>query len=645
MRFLQSIITAFSKTSNQPTLAAGAPKQATRADAEPEEAGSTATVASLRSVRYPPHDPGLPLQAVKQLVAGQEEIINRLRLHAALPAKFESRFLQPVERVARHISSLPASREGLFAGPGGLFRACVELAFASYQAADGRIFSVKAGVEERHTMEVRWRYACFVSGLLWPLGTTLERLKVINGTGDQWAARITPLLDWEDAGASVYCAWPKEDVVVGPSPTGAALAMSIMGDANMQWLEDASPVLLSSILGIAAGNQDVRYQTAFEVVSTLWERIKRIERDRRPEAYGRLQYGSHLGPHLLDAMSRLLMSGKWRINDAKCGVYADTTGLYLHWPDTAADITRSAAELGLAGLPSSPAGLLSALTDADLIDANGNDVLHEIADDDGAICSAVRLRHPASLIPDFSVSAYATQRKVLLSAIKAADPLTTKAEENKPAAVPKKPAVAQAPIAPPAPGPDPFADQNDLPLQDESESGKDQTTVLGFLHELPAERMRPELDVTKDAPAQNKETPRPAKKDGTVKAAADKETAKTEAAQEVSYYELIPVSYRSQIKRKEGEILGRIVEMWKEHAPNKDLMGHEQGCAIAMDVLKTFTSNPPDVLLALSKAGLLYCHPSTPGKLVHEITPEGGKKRPYFVLSDFAAKAFGMRHA
>ena len=644
MRFLQSLITALSKTRTQPTLTAGTQKQETRADAEPEESGSAATVASLRSVRYPPHDPGLPLQAVKQLVAGQEEIINRLRLHAALPSEFDARFLKPIERVAQHISSLPASREGLFAGPGGLFRACVELAFASYQAADGRIFSVKAGVEERHTMEVRWRYACFVSGLLWPLGTTLERLKVINDKGDQWAARISPLLDWQDAGTSIYCSWPKEDVVVGPSPTGAALAMSIMGEANMQWLEDASQVLLSAILGISAGSQDVRYQTAFEVVYTLWERIKRIERDRRPEAYGRLQYGSHLGPHLLDAMSRLFMSGKWRINEAQCGVYADTTGLYLQWPDTAADITRSAAELGLSGLPSSPAGLLSALSDAGLLDANGNDVLHEIADNDVAICSAVRLRHPAALMPDFSLSAFASQRKVLLSAIKAADPLATKSEESKPAAVVKKPAVIAAPISPPAPGPDPFADQSDLVPHDDTEGGEEETPASSLVHEVPAESMRPERDVTKDALAQNKETPRPAKKEGTVKIAGEKENATTDSAQEVSYYELIPVTYRSQIKRKEGEILGRLVEMWKEHAPNKDLMGHEQGCAIAMDVLKTFTSNPPDVLLALSKAGLLYCHPSTPGKLVHEITPEGGKKRPYFVLSDFAAKAFGMRH-
>lgn len=493
-------------------------------------------------------------------------------------------------------------------------------------------------------MEVRWRYACFVSGLLWPLGTTLERLKVINGKGDQWAARISPILDWQDAGTSIYCSWPKEDVIVGPSPTGAALAMSIMGDANMQWLEDASPVLLSAILGISAGNQDGRYQTAFEVVSTLWERIKRIERDRRPEAYGRLQYGSHLGPHLLDAMSRLLLSGTWRINEAQCGVYADTTGLYLQWPETAAHISQSAGELGLAGLPSSPAGLLSALADAGLLDVNGNDVLHEIADDDGAICSAVRLRNPTALLPDFAVSSYASQRKVLLSAIKAADPLATKSEESKPAAVVKKPSVAKAPISPPAPGPDPFADQADLVPHHKSEGGEEVTPSPSLVHDLPAENTQPDRDVTNVAPAPNKETRRPAKNDESVRAADEKENATTDAAQEVSYYELIPVSYRSQIKRKEGEILGRLVEMWKEHAPNKDLMGHEQGCAISMDVLKTFTSNPPDVLLALSKAGLLYCHPSTPGKLVHEITPEGGKKRPYFVLSDFAAKAFGMRH-
>ena len=151
--------------------------------APPSGGRSTAHRASAPPVSvaniYPPDDQGLPLRSVEELLKGNLDLINRLRVHAATNEEdFDSRYIEPIRRLAAHINTLPGSPSSLFSGEAGLLRACLELGFVAFQASDGRIFTGNATVEARHKLEPRWRYICFVAGLMYPMGIPLSRMVV-----------------------------------------------------------------------------------------------------------------------------------------------------------------------------------------------------------------------------------------------------------------------------------------------------------------------------------------------------------------------------------------------------------------------------------------------------------------------------------
>ena len=115
---------------------------------------------------YPPVDPGLPAASTEAVVQSQADLLRRLRKIVSVDdAVFDERYLAPIRALAAEIHLLPASAHDEFAGPGGLFRLCLEVAVFSTQAADGRIFTPDENVERRHALEPRWKYACFLAGL------------------------------------------------------------------------------------------------------------------------------------------------------------------------------------------------------------------------------------------------------------------------------------------------------------------------------------------------------------------------------------------------------------------------------------------------------------------------------------------------
>jgi hypothetical protein len=137
------------------------------------------------ATRYPPRDPSLPVQPLGAIAGAQPELMAMLRLHAAVESGvFNGRFGAPIAQVAGRVNVLPGSVSAEFAGSGGPFRAALETAVAFFRASDGRIFSGALGVEARHLLEPRWRYLCFVAGLLFPLGRPLRQMTVIGAAGE-----------------------------------------------------------------------------------------------------------------------------------------------------------------------------------------------------------------------------------------------------------------------------------------------------------------------------------------------------------------------------------------------------------------------------------------------------------------------------
>lgn len=591
---------------------------------------------------YPPHDPGLPLSTASDLLSGQSALLRRIKVHAAhSESAFEVRFMGPLRRAAAYMGNLPATADSIYSGPGGAFRASLELAFAAFQASDGRIFTGGLGVEQRHLLEARWRYVCFLAGMLWPVGLTLERLVVTSPDGKVWSPRVGGLEHWAESGGirSVYCTWSNGAFKPGPSPTAGAIALSIIGEEPIQWLESGSPGLLTALIAIASGIRNDANSTAFDLVERMWERVADVETSRRPQSYGRLQYGAHTGPHLVDAMRALLDQGVWAIN--KDPLYVDSKGVYLLWPEAARPIQDRMTASGLHGVPSTAAGLLAQLENNGLIHTSAAaGPFVEVANNDGEIMSAVKLTKPSSLIEGYNPADFQKSRPVVMDEVVKADPLASvanAAQKKTQALAPK--AETSADLNPPVP---PAAGEDVLqptlvasePVAVEAVSAPAQKPealpkVAAPVPEKPqaATEKTPKVSSPAAAPAQ----PNP-----------ESSGIKATEGEEVRYADILPPEVLRSMKPYVAEQLGKLVRLCQAEATGTRKL--VTGLAVPMQVVKEVAANPFDFLRDLSVVGYLHVDPSKPGKLIQDVViPEGtANKVTCFVLSTVLTDKVGL---
>lgn len=589
-------------------------------------------------LRYPPADAGLPLGSVEQLLQIQDALIERTKLlTASRGERFDTKYGNPIRRMARTISTLPATQAGLYAGPGGLFTACMESAFFSCQASDGKIFTGSLGVEARHLMEPRWRYVCFLGGLLHPIGKTLQYCRVLDAQGNAWASRVEPILDWaQDHPSNVFCHWPKDSFEPGPAGATAMLIPQIVGEDNLRWLEEASPELITALTGIATGDRNDRWAIAFDCVSGMWSSLCAMEKARRPATYGAVQHGSHLASHLIDLMSDLVDRKAWVVNERV--MHADATGVYIEWPEGGDDMLSNAKKTDKQGMPMTTNGLMNALLETDLVvsdDAIG--FMREVVVEGGEIKPALKLKKPEAILRGYTTADFASCRPVTPEGIRKTDPIAqaeqaTKARQEvitKGNATPARPAPADTktlhhtaistPNMPPAPRADP------LP-----------STLLSEAH--------PEPEPKPPTAPEQQEAQAPAQK---IDVAANLEAVEPPINPEpvLKYSDILPPHLRrGKMPAAATELLGKLVKEWQEKAPNEHMRTVESGAAIALDMLKDFTANPVNFLEAMANAGLLYVPMETPGKKISDvIIPEGsGKKVRCFVISKGIASQLGM---
>ncbi|MDB5860183.1 MAG: hypothetical protein JWQ76_3872 [Ramlibacter sp.] len=565
-------------------------------------ADAVAPAPAALTLRYPPADPGLPLLAADAILAANEDLIARLRLHAAVsPAQLQERFLLPLRRLALSINVLPATAAGLFSGEMGLFRAALESAFYAFQASDGRIFTGAEGVERRHALEGRWRYLCFLAGLLHPLGRPLERLVVASADGRIWKRHIHGLDDWAAAQGvdRVFVSWGSchDADVPGPGAASLHLLPHIIGASNLQHLEDGAADLVGSLQQLALG-QPGSSPVAHQVVTNCWERIRRREALRRPQAYGRLVAGTHQAPYLLGAMRTLVRSGQW-VPNASC-LRADAAGIYLQWPQAAADLIAWGRHQGYQGWPGDPATLAALLAAAGIVHEHTSDLgLLQIRDPSGQWHQALKFVDPLSVLEDYVPQACAPTRPPSASGSAGVPQLGLAAD-----------AMRQQ-CRSPAPGPLPPAP---VPLP----KGRDAATGQAGL------------------------TP------GTVATAASAAPPASQLPPHASlestdsrHAALVPPELQKEISHAAHlELLGKVVQAWRERSEGCETLRRiDAGAAVALSFLAQHSRDVTTWVDAMARAGLVYAPPHTPGLRVQKIRiPEDGNSVAAVVLSNLACR-------
>lgn len=612
---------------------------------------------NVSSVVYPPRDPGLPVQDPSSLVADQTELVDMLRLHAASsPALFRTRFEDPIARVAAYINLLPGSANSSFSGAGGLFRAAVETAFSTFRASDGRIFTGSLGVEDRHRLEARWRYVCFLAGLLYPLGGALGSMSVVDANGRKWATELEPLTDFaaNNQVKHLFVSWLSDDNQLGPTTVTGTFALGIVGRENVEWLNEGSPALVQALVNIVTGSAVSKDLIATGLVKDMWLAVNGREMARRHQNYGKLTIGSNISPYLIDALIGLART-KWVMN--KDTMYADAKGIYLEWPGAAEDIIEFCNRKEYPGIPDTDAALLALLTSAKIVSAGVDGVaLCPIANADGVVASAVTLSKPGLILDDDqTLESVAAGRPVLMESVRAADPLagtTVNAPAPSTALATVRPIPTRAaPVLPEIDAHEVLLGQADT--EDPGEGGPsapavppDKNTSQSGEQANPAPATaRLPTPATAAAPASNPQNESAAKSVLRKQPARGSKDAALVEGAEVKYSDLLPQDVRSQLPPYHCEILGRLVHMWRSQSAGEMTMRRcEHGAAFELRILSSIAQDPTTFLTKLGEIGFLYVHPATAGKMIYPVpTAEGAQSTvTCFILANHTMRRLAL---
>jgi conjugal transfer pilus assembly protein TraI len=358
---------------------------------------------------HPPADPGLPAITVDAVVQSQRRLIERLRqlvTHRAEP--FDLFYLQPIVAVARYVHLLPASACEQYAGPGGLFRCCLEMAFHCRQAAEGRIFATTDSTESRHALEPRWRYAAFLSGLLCELYGPLSQAVVSDAQGRVWPKFMESLDTWvEQHGIERYfVCWHASSASGGSGAEGAAILGEIVPREQLAWLAAGAPEIVRDVFAIGLGQDAVHSPVLADLVHTVRELVLQAEAGTRRSRYGRLRVGHQLESHLLDALRSRVESGDWPLHNGAAGPWwFGEDGLYLAWPSAAEGVREHVVQLGLQGVPRSAFTLAEMLGKAGvLVPAADGQWLHKLLVSDPKLTdlpvyrTALRFKEAAAIL-------------------------------------------------------------------------------------------------------------------------------------------------------------------------------------------------------------------------------------------------------
>lgn len=310
--------------------------------------------------RYPPFDRGLPVVSPDDLIETQRELIDRIERTAGLtPSEFRERLLPVIHNLARYIHLLPATNTSHHRGAGGLFRMALEIGLYSLQIANSTIFASRGTIsnEAKFRLHPKWVYATFIAALCSDIYRPIVNMVVLDDAGEKWPQLMMPLYDWIRSKDKdrYFIVWNVQDEVdaVGWSQTSSAyLLNAVIPMSSLQYLNDDNTEIVATMTACVTGATQPGITNQLRlIVSSV--RNKVIERDIRSnsERYGTYTVGSHLEPHLIDAMRRLVRKKSWEVNVKGARVWYSSEGLFVIWQPAAREIISLLTEDNQAGIP------------------------------------------------------------------------------------------------------------------------------------------------------------------------------------------------------------------------------------------------------------------------------------------------------
>jgi conjugal transfer pilus assembly protein TraI len=182
-----------------------------------------------------------------------------------------------------------------------------------------------------------------------------------------------------------------------------------------------------------------------------------IDRDLRSnvDLYGKPQLGSHLERYLVDAMRRLVAQGKWVPNADKSRLWYGEDGMFVLWPQAAADMIELLHQDQLPGIPKASETIAEILAAAGVIGprADGSLLWDIFVSNAGASSSSLKVASPLLLLSATDAASTPLPRPLLKPADKATHSTPAQPQLWLPIAEP-----SSLPVAEPIPVPQPVGD-------------------------------------------------------------------------------------------------------------------------------------------------------------------------------------------
>lgn len=331
-----------------------------------------AVLPSNVSSTYAASDPGFAALPVDDLLAGESDLIARIKLcYGTDRLSFERDVLTLVRRYAAYVHLLPATADNYFSQPGGLLRLGLETAFFSLQGTDAHIFSGRMSISARRQLEPRWRHATFIAGLCCELHLLMSHLIVTDAAGETWPAFLQPLTDWLTTRSSerYFLRWRPQ--AIESRGLGLFVLPLVVPPGVIADLAEGNTIIVPHLLASISG---ISIYREHNILDELVRRSLALVIDRHlvasADRYGSPQYGSHLERYLVDALRRLSSrNSTWVPNREKSRLWFGEDGLFLVWPAAAEDIHQLLEGDQLAGIPKAPETILELLLAAGVFEA------------------------------------------------------------------------------------------------------------------------------------------------------------------------------------------------------------------------------------------------------------------------------------
>jgi hypothetical protein len=296
---------------------------------------------------YPPKPSGYPAVTVDRMLQENQGMLNKIfSASRGSQETFNAMYMPVIRHMAAHVHLLPASADHHHRIMGGLFSHSLSTGFYCLRLCYDVLFALDEPPSVRRRVSPIWEYASFCSGMWHDAGKMVTDVRVFNGDL-VWQPRKTTLLNWlrQNQLKEYFVAWDPGREHKKHEQASAYMINEICPPKQLEILYSHDPEIFNSLHQaiLEPGNQD---NVLAKILLQADRASVRDDLARMPvtPVRGEKDPALTVDYHVQAAITGLLKSGKWTVNQKGSRVWMIDEKLFVVWPQGIKEAISLAAE-------------------------------------------------------------------------------------------------------------------------------------------------------------------------------------------------------------------------------------------------------------------------------------------------------------